>query len=83
MTFGLWRLVTALLVLRLVQGNDFVCRLVQTFGTVAQFVMGAAAFFAGVGGELEAINGEHVAPDQALRITGQQDLAEQGFDLCA
>ncbi len=48
---------------------------------MAQFGMSAAAFFAGVTGELDAVDGEHVAPDQALGITGHQDLTEQGFDL--
>lgn len=43
----------------------------------------AAALFAGIAGELHAINGKHVASDQALGITGHQDLAKQGFDLSA
>ena len=45
--------------------------------------MGAAALFAGVGGELDAVDGEHVAPDQALGVTGHQDLAKERFDLYA
>jgi hypothetical protein len=45
---------------------DLVGRLVQAVGTVAQFGMGAAALFAGVGGEFDAVDGEHLAPDQAL-----------------
>jgi len=45
--------------------------------------MGAAAFFAGIGGELDAIDGEHVAANQALGIAGHRDVAEQGFDLGA
>jgi hypothetical protein len=50
---------------------------------VAQFFMGAAALFAGVGGEFDAVDGEHLAANQALGIAGQQDLAEQRFDLAA
>ncbi len=37
----------------------------------------------GVGGEFDAVDGEHVAPDQALCIAGYQDLVEQRFDLIA
>lgn len=32
---------------------------------------------------IDAINGELVAPDQALDVAGHQDLAEQWFDLVA
>jgi hypothetical protein len=71
------------LVLCLVQGHDLVGRLLQSISSVAQFFMGATAFFAGVGGELDAIDGEHVAANQSLGIAGHQDLAEQGFDLGA
>ena len=45
--------------------------------------MGAATLFAGVTGQLDAINGKHLASDQALGIAGHQYLAEQGFDLLA
>ena len=48
---------------------------------MAQRLMGAAALFACVAGKLDAINGEHLASDQALGIAGHQHLAEQGFDL--
>ena len=43
--------------------------------------MGATAFFAGVGGQFDAIDGEHVPANQPLGIAGHQDLAEQRFDV--
>ena len=63
------------------QGQYLVGGFVQAICAVAQFGMSAAAFFAGVAGELDAVDGEHVAPNHALSITGHTDLAEQGFDL--
>ena len=62
------------------QGQYLVGGFVRAICAVAQFGMSAAAFFAGVAGELDAVDGEHVAPNQALSITGHTDLAEQGFD---
>lgn len=43
--------------------------------------MGTAALFAGVAGEFDAVDGKHVPTNEALGITGHQDLGEQGFDL--
>ncbi len=63
------------------QGHDFVGGLFQPIGAVAQFFMGSATFFAGVGGEFDAVDGKHVSANEALCITGQQHLAKQGFDL--
>lgn len=57
--------------------------LLQPISAAAQLFMGAAAFFAGVGGELDAIDGKRVSANQSLGITGHQNLAEQGFDLGA
>ena len=68
-------------VLGLVQGQYLVGGFVQAICAVAQFGMSAATFFAGVAGELDTVDGEHVAPDQALSITGHQDLTKKGFDL--
>ena len=45
--------------------------------------LAAAALFAGVTGELDAVNSKHVPTDESLCITGHQHLAEQGFDLGA
>lgn len=63
------------------QGHDLVGGLLQTISAVAQFFMSTAALFAGIAGELDAVDGKHVAPDQSLSIAGHQHLAEQGFDL--
>jgi hypothetical protein len=63
--------------------HDLVGRLVQAPCTMAQFLMGAAALFAGVGGEFDAVDGEHLATDQALRIAGHQHLGKQWLDLLA
>lgn len=38
---------------------------------------------AGVAGQLDAINGEHVSANQTLGIAGEQYLCEQGTDLAA
>ena len=43
--------------------------------------MGAAAFLAGVGGELDAINGEHLAADEAQAVASEQHLGEERLDL--
>lgn len=37
---------------------------------------GAAALLGGVAGQLDAVDGEHLAPDQALRVTDQEHLLE-------
>ena len=34
-------------------------------------------------GQLDAVGGEHVSPDQALCIAGHQHLAEQRLDMAA
>ena len=70
-------------VLGLVQGHNLVRCFFQSVCAVAQFGVGAAAFFAGVRWQLDTINSKHVSTNQPLCITGQQDLAEQGFDLRA
>jgi hypothetical protein len=50
---------------------------------LAQLYVVGAAFFAGIRGELDPIDGKHVFFDQSLRIAGHQYLGEQGFDLSA
>jgi hypothetical protein len=67
--------------LRLVQAHDLVGRLLQPPCPVEQFRMRAAALLAGVGRQLHAVDGEQLAPDQPLRIAGQQHLVEQRLDL--
>ena len=79
--FALQRFLRAGLVLRLVQRQDLVGGLVQSLGPVAQFLVGAAALLAGVAGQLDAVDGEHVAPDQALGIAGHQHLGKERLDL--
>lgn len=74
-------LIMALRVLGLLQGHYFVGRLVQTFSTVAQFRIGAAALLAGVAGQFDAVAGEHLPADESLGVAGQQELADQGLDL--
>ncbi len=42
---------------------------------------GAAPFLGGIGGQFAAIDGEHVFPDQAQLVAGQQDFPKQLVDL--
>ena len=48
---------------------------------VCQLGKAAAALLAGVAGQLDAINGEHVSANQTLGIAGEQHLGEQGLNL--
>ena len=83
LALGFHGVVCAVLVLGLVQGHDLVGSLLQSISPVAQLFMGAAALFAGVAGELDAIDGKHIASDQSLGVTGHQDLTKERFDLRA
>ena len=46
----------------------------------ANAVLAAPAIFAGIRREFDAIDGEHLAPDQALVVADQEDLREQFGD---
>ena len=70
-------------VLPLVGLDDLARGLVQPIGPVGQFGMGAAALFAGVGRELDAVNGKHLPPDQAQPVASEQHLGEQGLNVIA
>jgi hypothetical protein len=63
-------LVIAIFILGLVQGQYLVSCFVQAIRFVAQLFMGAAALFADVTGELDAVNSKHVPTDESLCITG-------------
>ena len=80
-----WRwlieVLAAVFVLRLVQGHDLGGGLVQPLGTVGQLGVGAAALFAGVAGQLDAVDGEHGLADQAQAVAGHEHLGEQRADL--
>jgi hypothetical protein len=49
-------------------------------GPVQQFGVGAAPLFAGVGWQLDAVDGKHLASDQPEAVTGHEYLGEQGLD---
>lgn len=70
-------------VLALVQADDLVGRLVQAPGAVQQFGVGTATLLAGVAGKFDAVDGEHIASDEALRVAGHEYLTEQRLDLFA
>lgn len=55
----------------------------QLVGLVFEVGAGAAFVFAGIAGEFDAINGKHLAPDQALPVTEIEYLAEYGGDVIA
>ena len=57
----------AAFVLALVQRNDLGCGLVQPVGAVRQLRVGAAALFAGVGRQLDAVDGDIVRPIRPRR----------------
>ena len=42
---------------------------------------GAALLFAGVAGQLDAVDGEHLAPDQSLPVAQVEDLGEDAGDV--
>jgi hypothetical protein len=55
----------------LVQGDDLVGGLVEPLGTVQQLGLGAAVLLAGVGQQLDAVDGKHLAPDQARAVASE------------
>ena len=69
--------------LSLVGFDDLARNLVQAVCAVLQFGVGAAALFAGVAGQLHAVDGKHLAPDQAQPVAGEQHLGEQTLDVLA
>lgn len=70
-------------VLRLMRTDDLGGGLVQPIGPVGQPGGGAAALLAGIGGELDAVDGDHGLADQPDAVAGQQNLAEQGLHFVA
>ncbi len=65
------------------QLDDLVGRPLQPLGAMQQLGVGAAPLLAGVGRQLDAVDGEHLTPDQPEPIAGEQDLGEQRPDLLA
>lgn len=55
----------------------------QFGGLMVEVGAGAALGFAGVAGQLDAVDGEHLAPDQALPVADVEDLAEDAGDVVA
>lgn len=76
-------IVIAAFVAASVQLDHLACGLVQAIGAVAQLRVRAASLFAGVGGQLHPVDGEHLPPDQALPVAGDEHLREQRQDLLA
>ncbi len=77
---GLWlcgAVITVSLAMTLEQGLHGGVHLV---GLVDEVGSGAAALFACVGGQLDAVDSEHLATDQALRVAHEQDLFEDLTD---
>ena len=70
-------------VLLLVRLEDLARGLVQALGAVRQLGVGAAALFAGVGRQLDTVDGEHFFADQAQPVADQQYLGEQSLDVIA
>ena len=68
LAFGAFRCFLRAQVLALAQTHNLVGSLAQPAGVVAQLIMGTAALLAVVGGQLDAVDGEHLAPDQAPRV---------------
>jgi hypothetical protein len=66
-----------------VQLDDIARRLVQALSAVAQLGVRARALLAGVGRQLDAVDGEHLSADQAQAVAGQQHLRKQRLDLLA
>ena len=50
-------------------------------GLVFEVGTGAALLLAGVAGQLDAVDGEHLAPDQPLPIAQVEDLGEETGDV--
>ena len=50
-------------------------------GLMAEIGTGAALMFAGVAGELDAVDGKHLAPDQALAVAQVKDLGKDPDDV--
>jgi hypothetical protein len=58
-----------------------VCGSFQFGGLPREVGAGAAFGFGGVAGELDAIDGEHLAPNQSLPITEVEYLGEDGCNI--